>query len=40
MGDETVKILLTGLLPASVKDIVRKSWAQIKDASGKPVSYK
>lgn len=28
-------------LPASVKDLVRKQWADnIKDAAGKPVAYK
>ena len=39
-GDKTAAELDYVPLPASVKDIVRKSWAQIKDASGKPVSYK
>jgi phosphate transport system substrate-binding protein len=27
-------------LPAAVKDLVRKQWANIKDASGKVVAYK
>ena len=27
-------------LPNNVKDLVRKQWANIKDASGKTVSYK
>lgn len=39
-GDKTAAELDYVPLPASVKDIVRKSWAQIKDAAGKPVSYK
>lgn len=39
-GDKTAAELEYVPLPASVKDIVRKSWAQVKDASGKPVSYK
>ena len=39
-GDKTAAELDYVPLPASVKDIVRKSWAQIKDASGKPVAYK
>lgn len=39
-GDKTATELDYVPLPASVKDIVRKSWAQIKDAAGKPVSYK
>lgn len=38
-GDKTAAELDYVPLPASVKDIVRKSWAQIKDAAGKPVSY-
>lgn len=39
-GDKTAAELEYVPLPASVKDIVRKSWTQIKDAAGKPVSYK
>ena len=39
-GDKTAVELEYVPLPASVKDIVRKSWIQVKDASGKPVSYK
>ena len=39
-GDKTAAELDYVPLPASVKDIVRKSWAQVKDASGKAVSYK
>ena len=39
-GDKTATELTYVPLPASVKDIVRKSWAQVKDASGKAVSYK
>jgi len=27
-------------LPDAVKALVRKQWAEIKDASGKPVAFK
>ena len=39
-GDKTAADLEYVPLPASVKDMVRKQWAQVKDASGKAVSYK
>ncbi|MGE4376080.1 MAG: phosphate ABC transporter substrate-binding protein PstS [Burkholderiaceae bacterium] len=39
-GDKTATDLDYVPLPASVKDMVVKSWAEIKDASGHPVSLK
>jgi phosphate transport system substrate-binding protein len=39
-GDKTAADLEYVALPASVKDLVRKQWAAIADASGKPVAYK
>jgi phosphate ABC transporter, phosphate-binding protein len=39
-GDKTAADLDYVPLPASVKDMVVKSWAEIKDASGRPVSLK
>ncbi|RCX11873.1 phosphate ABC transporter substrate-binding protein PstS [Extensimonas vulgaris] len=39
-GDKTASDLDYVPLPASVKEMVMKSWAEIKDASGKPVAYK
>ena len=29
-----------GALPPAVKDLVRKQWAEVKDAAGKQVAYK
>ncbi|MFT3856958.1 MAG: phosphate ABC transporter substrate-binding protein PstS [Aquabacterium sp.] len=39
-GDKTAADLEYVALPANVKDLVRKQWASITDAAGKPVSYK
>ena len=39
-GDKTASDLEYVALPASVKDLIRKQWAHIADASGKAVSYK
>ncbi|RZI80400.1 MAG: phosphate ABC transporter substrate-binding protein PstS [Rubrivivax sp.] len=39
-GDKTAADLEYVPLPSSVKDLVRKQWATIVDASGKPVAYK
>jgi len=39
-GDKTATDLDYVPLPASVKDMVVKSWAEIKDASGHPISLK
>ena len=39
-GDKMAVELEYVALPESVKALVRKSWAEIKDASGKPVAYK
>ncbi len=39
-GDQMAVDLAYVPLPASVKDLVRKEWAQIKDAGGKPVAFK
>ncbi|HYR25163.1 MAG TPA: phosphate ABC transporter substrate-binding protein PstS [Aquabacterium sp.] len=39
-GDKTAADLEYVPLPASVKDLVRKQWASVVDASGKPVSFK
>jgi len=39
-GDKTASDLDYVPMPAAVKTIVEKSWAEIKDASGKPVAFK
>ena len=39
-GDKTAADLEYVPLPASVKDLVRKQWATVTDAAGKPVAYK
>ena len=39
-GDQAASDLEYVPMPASVKDAIRKSWAQIKDASGKAIAYK
>lgn len=39
-GDKAAEELAYVPLPASVKDLVRKEWTKITDASGKPISYK
>ncbi len=39
-GDQAAAELEYVPMPSSVKDAIRKSWAQIKDASGKPIAYK
>ena len=39
-GDKMADDLDYVPLPASVKDLVRKQWADIKDGSGKPIAYK
>lgn len=39
-GDKAADELDYVPLPASVKDLVRKQWGEIKDAAGKPVAYK
>lgn len=39
-GDKMADELDYVPLPASVKDLVRKQWAEIKDPAGKPVAYK
>ena len=39
-GDKAAADLEYVPLPANVKDLVRKQWANVKDASGKTVSYK
>lgn len=39
-GDQTASDLEYVPLPASVKDLVRKQWAGVKDPAGKSVSYK
>jgi len=38
-GDKIADDLDYVPMPANVKDIIRKSWSQIKDASGKAVAY-
>jgi len=38
-GDKVADDLDYVPMPASVKDAIRKSWAQIKDASGKSVAF-
>ncbi len=38
-GDKTADDLDYVPMPASVKDIIRKSWSQIKDASGKAIAF-
>lgn len=39
-GDKTAGDLDYVPMPAAVKTIIEKSWAEIKDASGKPVAFK
>ena len=39
-GDKTATDLEYVPMPASVKAAIHKEWAQIKDASGKPIAYK
>jgi phosphate transport system substrate-binding protein len=39
-GDKMADDLDYVPLPAAVKDLVRKQWADIKDTAGKPVAYK
>ena len=39
-GDKTADDLDYVPMPAAVKAIVEKSWADIRDASGKAVAYK
>ena len=39
-GDKTAGDLDYVPMPAAVKNIIEKSWAEIKDASGKPVAFK
>jgi phosphate transport system substrate-binding protein len=39
-GDKTATELEYVPMPDSVKAAIRKEWAQIKDASGKPIAYK
>ncbi|MBA4108651.1 MAG: phosphate ABC transporter substrate-binding protein PstS [Leptothrix sp. (in: Bacteria)] len=39
-GDKTAADLEYVPLPASVKDLVRKQWASVTDAAGKPLAYK
>ena len=39
-GDKTAAELEYVPLPASVKDLVRKQWATVTDAAGKPLAYK
>jgi phosphate transport system substrate-binding protein len=38
-GDKTADDLDYVPMPDKVKDVIRKSWAQIKDASGKTIAY-
>ena len=39
-GDKSADDLDYVALPGAVKDLVRKQWGEIKDASGKPVAFK
>ena len=39
-GDKTADDLDYVPMPASVKGVIEKSWAEIKDASGKPIAFK
>ena len=39
-GDKTADYLDYVPMPASVKGVIEKSWAEIKDASGKPIAFK
>ena len=39
-GDQMAADLEYVSLPASVKDLIRKQWGEIKDTAGKPVAYK
>ena len=38
-GDKTADDLDYVPMPASVKDAIRKSWGQVKDANGKPIAF-
>jgi phosphate transport system substrate-binding protein len=38
-GDKTADDLDYVPMPNSVKDAIRKSWSQIKDASGKAIAF-
>lgn len=38
-GDQTADELDYVPMPASVKDVIRKSWGQIKDGAGKPITF-
>lgn len=38
-GDQTADDLDYVPMPASVKDVIRKSWGQIKDGAGKPITF-
>jgi phosphate transport system substrate-binding protein len=38
-GDKTADDLDYVPMPPSVKDAIRKSWANIKDGAGKPIAY-
>jgi phosphate transport system substrate-binding protein len=39
-GDKMADDLDYVPMPASVKAAIEKSWAEIKDASGKPIAFK
>ena len=39
-GDKTAEELDYVPMPANVKAVIEKSWAEIKDASGKPIAFK
>ena len=39
-GDKTAADLDYVAMPANVKDMIYKSWADIKDASGKPIAFR
>lgn len=39
-GDQTAEQLDYVPMPANVKAVIEKSWAEIKDASGKPIAFK
>ena len=39
-GDQTADALDYVPMPASVKGVIEKSWAEIKDAAGKPIAFK
>jgi phosphate transport system substrate-binding protein len=38
-GDKTAESIDYLVMPAAVKDTIRKSWGVIKDASGKTIAY-